>query len=48
MTTRERFHAWMAERRRFKKGSAEHEYMTRAARKLVWIMRRVPTTEWPV
>lgn len=47
MTTRERFRALMAERRKWPKGSVDHNYRTRAARKLVWIIRRVPTTEWP-
>jgi hypothetical protein len=36
----------MAERRAFRPGSADHDYRTRAARKLVWLMRGVPTSEW--
>jgi len=47
MTTREHFRRIMAERRRFPPGSADYDYRTRAARKYVWIMRGVPTTEWP-
>lgn len=47
MTTRQNFRALMAERRNWPKGSADHDYRSRAARKLVWIMRNVPTTEWP-
>ena len=46
MTTRAIFLALMAERRNWPRGSIDHEYRTRAARKLVWIMRGVPTTEW--
>ena len=46
MTTRAAFLALMAERRNWPRGSADHDYRTRAARKLVWIMRGVPTTEW--
>lgn len=47
MTTRERFHQIMAERRKLKRGSADYDYRTRAARKFVWIMRKVPAMEWP-
>lgn len=36
----------MSERRRFPKGSPDWIYRTRAARKYVWMMRDVPTTEW--
>lgn len=46
MTTRDFFLALMAERRRWPRGTADHEYRTRAARKLVWLMRGVPTEEW--
>ena len=36
----------LAERRAFPPGSPDHDYRTRAARKLVWIMRGVQVTEW--
>lgn len=48
MTSRQLFMETMAERRRFKRGSLDHEYLTRAARKYVWLMRGVPTNEWRV
>jgi len=43
---RAEFHRLMAERKAFAAGSPDYEYRTRAARKLVWMMRGVPTTEW--
>jgi 23S rRNA U2552 (ribose-2'-O)-methylase RlmE/FtsJ len=46
MTTRQTFIALMRERRAWPKGSADHEYRSRAARKLVWIMRGIPVLEW--
>ena len=46
MTTREHFAAAMRDRRRYKRGSAEWDYLTRTARKLVWIMRGIPVLEW--
>ena len=46
MTARDAFLALMAERRAHKPGTADHEYRTRAGRKLVWIMRGVPSSEW--
>lgn len=46
MTTRDTFRDVMRERRRWPAGSADREYLTRAARKLAWIIRGVPTTEW--
>ena len=46
MTTRATFIAIMAVRKSHRRGSADHEYLTRAARKLVWIIRDIPTTEW--
>lgn len=46
MTTRQTFLALMAERRHWPRGSADHDYRTRAARKLIWIMRGVPVSEW--
>ncbi len=46
MTTRAVFLALMAERRNWPPGSADHEYRTKAARQLVWIMRGRPAMEW--
>lgn len=46
MTARQLFLKTMAERRCYPKGSLDWEYRTRAARKYVWLMRGVPTTEW--
>lgn len=46
MTTRQHFRSLMAERRTFQRGSADHDYRTRALRKLVWLMRGVPTDKW--
>lgn len=40
------FHRMMAERKAFAPGSLEYEYRTRAARKLVWLMRGIPTSHW--
>ena len=47
MTTRALFHEIMAERRRWPKGSADWDYRTRAARKLVWMIRGIPVIDWP-
>ena len=46
MTTRETFFALMAERRLWPKGSADHEYRSRAARQLYWIIKGIPSGEW--
>ena len=46
MTTREVFHDVMRQRRQWPKGSTEWGYLTRAARKLAWMVWGVPTTEW--
>jgi hypothetical protein len=46
MTARDQFRAVMAHRRAAPKGTAERAYLTRAARKLAWIARGIPTTEW--
>jgi hypothetical protein len=46
MTARATFLAIMAGRRQFPKGSADHEYRTKAARKLVWIIKGRPVNEW--
>ena len=40
------FHRLMRERRSFAAGSPDHDYRTRAARKMVWLMRGVPAGEW--
>lgn len=47
MTLRENFMGLMAERRQYERGTPEHDWRTRAARKFVWIMRGIPTMEWP-
>ena len=46
MTTREHFRALMAERRNWPRGSADHEYRSRAARKLLNLIRGVPVDQW--
>ena len=46
METREYFRSIMAERRQHRAGTLDHEYRTRAARKLAWLMRGVPVAEW--
>lgn len=40
------FRQLMRERRAFPVGTPDHEYRTRAARKIVWLMRGVPVGEW--
>ena len=40
------FRALMAERRQFQRGTPDHEYRTRACRKLFWLMRGIPSSEW--
>lgn len=46
MTARATFRALMAVRKSHRRGSLDHEYLTRSARKMVWLMRGVPTEEW--
>lgn len=46
VTTRELFHDIMRQRRQWPVGSSDWAYRTRAARKLVWMMRGIPTAEW--
>ena len=46
MTARDYFLAMMTARRRVERGSLDYEWMTRAARKYLWLMRGVPTMEW--
>ena len=44
--SRQHFIDCMAERRKYKRGTLDYEYLTRAARTYVLLMRGVPTTEW--
>jgi hypothetical protein len=46
-TAKAEFHLWMAHRRKHRGNATEWAWATRAARKLVWIMRAVPASEWP-
>lgn len=46
MTTREHFRALMADRRNWPRGSSDHEYRSRAARRLVWIIKGIPVDAW--
>ena len=46
MTTKATFLAIMAVRRGYKPGSADHDYLSRSARKMVWLMRKVPVDKW--
>lgn len=43
---RSEFMRMMAERRAYAPGSPDHNWRSRAARKLVWLMRGVPVLEW--
>ena len=45
MTTRQYFRATMQDRRSHPRHSIEWQYLTRAARKLAWIMRGVPAKD---
>lgn len=40
------FRRMMRDRKNFARGTADHEYRTRAARKLVWLINGVPVSEW--
>lgn len=40
------FLSMMSQRRAFPRGSQEHDWRTRAARKYVWMMRGVPVCDW--
>ena len=40
------FRQVMHERRSFAAGTPDHDYRTRTARQLVWLMRGVPVGEW--
>jgi len=46
MTARDHLRQMLRERRQFPRTSLEWEWRTRAARKLAWIARGTPTTEW--
>jgi len=46
MTTRAHLLSLLAERKAWPKGSADHAYRTKAARKLVWIIKGRPVNEW--
>lgn len=49
MTTVQHFRAVMAQRRQYRRNPAyriEWEYLTAAARKLLWIVQGVPVVEW--
>ena len=46
MTARHEFRVVMAERRAFQRGTPDHDYRSRAARKLIWIIRGVPADQW--
>ena len=49
MTTQDHFRDVMAKRRAFRhdpRWRIEWDYMTRAARKLLWTLRGVPVSEW--
>jgi hypothetical protein len=47
VTTKDNFRRLMAQRRAHGRDTVEHAYMSRAARKLVWIIRGIPSQEWP-
>lgn len=46
MTAREIAQRLLNERAAFPVGSPDWEYRTRAAWKLIWLMRGVPAAEW--
>jgi hypothetical protein len=46
MTTRSTLRSVLAQRRAHARDSIEWAYLTRAARKLAWIVRGVPTSQW--
>lgn len=41
------FRETMARRRRFKRGTLDHDALTRAARKYWWIVTGRPSATWP-
>ncbi len=46
MTTKQVFRSLWRDRRNVARGSEEHDYMTRALRKLAWIIAGKPSQEW--
>lgn len=48
MTTRDYFRQMLRERRQYARGSLDWEAKTRAARKYLFIIRKVPTNQWPL
>lgn len=44
--TYDAFRKTMAERRQHPRGSLDHQYLTRTARKMVWLMWGIPANEW--
>lgn len=46
MSARDLFKTTLRERRRFARGTPDHEYLTRTARKYLWLLRGVPANEW--
>ena len=46
MTARDTFRSLMAERRQWPRGSADWVYRTRAAMRLVWIIKGKPVEGW--
>jgi len=40
------FRQIMRERREFVRGTLDHDWRTKAARKYVWLIRKIPTNEW--
>lgn len=46
MSAREVFRGLMRARRGYDKGTPEHAYMTRAARNVARIIKKIPVTEW--
>jgi hypothetical protein len=46
MTAIDHFLRMMRERRQYKRGSAEHEWRSNAARKYWWMHKGKPTKEW--
>ena len=49
MTTRDHFRAVMAQRRPYRNDPRYHiewQYLTRACRKIYWLVRGVPVSEW--
>lgn len=46
MTTRQHLLSLLAERKAWPKGSADHEYRSRACRRLWWIIKGRPSNTW--